>query len=193
MFRKTALLLFSFLFVILIKGPAWSSVEGAWDVSGEMTVKVKMTGYGVERETSYFEDEFIFHDDGSFEMIDLEGSWSQQGRKFFVYADPADIEDYFEVGLGDALDADVDVNLISYSFTGKGNKPSTRITGKFKMKMYFYVDEYDLEGTVNMVSTFTGYRSSGYFPARKTRLEDRAPAWVIDSIEKAIEKALQVQ
>lgn len=191
MYRKYVPLILSLVLIVLFCSQAWALVEGAWDVEGKTTAKVTIKGYGTEKETTYFEDEFVFYDDGTFEMIDMEGSWSQKARKFTVLLDPDDMESYFEEALGEMLGADVDIDIVSLSFTGSENKQSTRITGKIKMKMYLYVYDYDLQGTITVNTTFKGYRAYESAVSRESRDSDRSTASMLDSTAETIENYLQ--
>lgn len=192
MLRKIFPIILSTILIILFSSPAWSLVEGSWDINGKTTVIIKIKGYGTEKETTYFEDEFIFYDDNTFEMTDLEGNWGQERNKFTVYMEPADIEDYLKDSLEYMLDTDVDVSITSYSFYGSENKTSSKIKGKMKMKMSLYIDEYDLEGTVNVNSTFTGYRSNVYLSTQKTEDSNKTAASPMENIIKTIDHLLRI-
>jgi hypothetical protein len=192
MFKKIFPIVLCTILFILFSSPAWSLVEGSWDINGKTTVIIKIKGYGTEKETTYFEDEFIFNDDNTFEMTDLEGNWGQERNKFTVYMDPADIENYFKDSLEYMLDTDVDVYITSYSFYGSENKTSSKIKGKMKMKMSLYIDEYDLEGTVNVKSTFTGYRSNVYLSTQKTEDSNKTSASPMENTIKIIDHLLRI-
>ncbi|MDQ7787861.1 MAG: hypothetical protein RDU01_09640 [Thermodesulfovibrionales bacterium] len=191
MSKKWLITLLTVTFLFSIYHPVWSSVEGIWDINGKTTVKVTIKGYGTEKETTFFEDEFIFYNDNTFEMIDSEGTWSQERRKFNVYIDPADLEDYFEDNLEYMLDTDVDVYITSYSFYGSEDKSSHKIKGKMKMNMSLYIDEYDIEGTINVNTTFTGYRSYEYFPAQKTEESNMISSSPMENILNTIDYLLR--
>jgi hypothetical protein len=187
MISKLIPFVLSIMCIILFNSPAWSLVEGSWDVNGKTVVKVTIKGYGTEKETSYFEDECVFYSDGTFEMIDLEGTWKQKGRKFTVSIMPEDLEDYFEDTSEEMLDAEVDVDIISFSFSGSENKPSSKITGTMKMKMYLYVYDYDLEGTIIVTSTFKGYRTYDESSGGEPPFADKVSAPLLDTVAEAID------
>ena len=191
MFKKCLITLLTITFLFSLYNVVWSSVEGIWDINGKTTVTMKIKGYGTEKETTYFEDEFIFYNDNTFEMIDMEGTWSQERRKFNVYIDPADLEGYFEDNLEYMLDTDVDVYITNYAFSGSENKTSSKIKGKMKMKMSLYIDEYDIEGTINVNTTFTGYKSYEFFPTQKTKESNMISSSPMKNILKTIDHLLR--
>jgi hypothetical protein len=133
------------------------SVEGTWDVHGKMKVKVSFQGQS-ETAVDNAPDQFTFFNDGSFEMIDMDGTWSQQGSTFVINLDPDSISSYFEDGFSGELGLDVSVDVINMSFTGKVQKNGT-IKGSFKFSMNFDIEDYDdLQGTVTASANYTGTR-----------------------------------
>jgi hypothetical protein len=136
------------------------SVEGTWNVRGKMKVKVSLQGQS-ETVIDTVPDEFTFFNDGSFEMIDMDGTWSQQGSTFIVNLDPDSVSNYFEDGLSEEAGVDISVDVTDIIFNGTVQKNGT-IKGSFKLNMNFDIEDYDdLQGTVTASATFTGTRVSG--------------------------------
>src|SRR3990172_8305573 len=128
----------SLILLVMLSSPAWSSVVGMWDIVGTVTVKVSIKGLGSDSGRGPFVDEFVFNPDGTFDMVDMSGSWSQSGSGFIIELDPLEIEMYFEDGLA-AGGLDADVTVISTSFKGKESKDGSAIKGKFGMIMDIYI------------------------------------------------------
>lgn len=85
-FVSTLLVIFSLLGASHI---ARASVIGEWDIQGTLKVTVKIKGSKPATEKGGFVDHFIFHPDGTFEMIDLDGCrvsdyGDQRGDVFFM-------------------------------------------------------------------------------------------------------------
>ena len=155
-FVSILLVIFSLLGVTYL---ARASAVGEWDIQGTLKVTVKIKGFKPATEKGEFVDHFIFHPGGSFEMIDLDGTWMQKKTKFTVTLDPADIEAFFEEAFADeGLNAVVEVTSIS--FNGTEQKDGT-IKGKYSFKMDIFLLDDDLEGKVSVSGTFTGTRIAG--------------------------------
>jgi hypothetical protein len=163
MLRKYAVVSVLFFAVIGFSGVAWSSVVGTWDAYGTMTVKVSVKGYGSHTEKVNFEDDFIFHANNYFEIIDFAGAWSQKGKKFTVLLDADEIGDYFSDNLSDEVGTDVYVEVTKAAFSGQEQRNGT-IKGSFTMNMKLYVYDEDCEcerkGTLKVSGKFTGSRSA---------------------------------
>lgn len=133
------------------------AVEGTWDIIGKMKVKVSLQGHS-QTVTETAPDEFTFYNDGSFEMIDMDGTWSQEGSNFVINLDPDSISSYFEDNLSAETGLDVSVDVINMSFTGKVQKNGT-IKGSLKANMNFVIEDYDLHGTISASISYTGKRT----------------------------------
>jgi hypothetical protein len=135
------------------------AVEGTWNVQEKIKVKASIQGHS-QSASETFPDRFTFINDGSFEMIDMDGTWSQQGSNFIVNLDQDSISSYFEDNLSEELGLDVSVDVTNMIFIGKVQKNGT-IKGSFKLNMNFDIEDYDeLQGTVTASATFTGTRIS---------------------------------
>lgn len=155
MFKKLLTVLMVSFSIFLFSNLAWSSVsETTWDIDGTMRVRVSIQGLGSQSEAIDFSDEFNFHSDGSFEMIDWEGKWKQIRNRFTVNLDPAGVEAYFEEFLG-ANGLDVTVEVTKLSLTGTEQKNGT-INGKIILNMNFHLNDLDLNGKLNVTATVTG-------------------------------------
>ncbi len=151
------------------------SVVGTWEVSGTVTVKVTIGGDS-ETDTVPFEDEFTFYSDGEFSSLDMEGTWVQKKRKFWVNIDTEEVEYFFEDFL-EEMDYEAEFTVTKNAFSGSENKNGSTISGKIVLTMNFYIydeddeeddeDDYDVEakkakkGKLSAVATFTGTRTSG--------------------------------
>ena len=134
------------------------AVEGTWDVQGKMKVKVSLEGHS-QTVIDNAPDQFTFFSDGSFEMIDMDGTWRQQGSNFVINLDPDSVSSYFKDGFSEELGLDVSVDVTNMVFTGKVQKNGT-IKGSFKVIMNFDIEDYDLQGTVTASVNYTGTRIS---------------------------------
>ena len=158
MFKRFLIISIASLSIFAFSSIAWSSVEGKWDVLGKMTVKVSIKGHKAQTGKTVASDEFAFYGNGQFEMIDMEGTWTQKGKKFTVYLDPETVSEYFESVLSDELETDVSVTVTKIVFTGTELKNGT-IKGSFKFYMSFYIEDYDLPGKITASVSFTGRRA----------------------------------
>lgn len=164
------------------------AVEGTWDVQGKMKVKVSFQGQS-QTVSDTVPDQFTFFNDGSFEMIDMDGTWSQQGSNFVINIDPDSISSYFEDNLGGELGLDVSVDVINMSFTGKVQKNGT-IKGNFKVNMNFDIQGY--EGTVTASANYTGTRletssSSSVKKQERSQLTES----ILNMIKEELNKVVQ--
>jgi hypothetical protein len=152
--KHLAVLMVSFS-ILLFSNLAWSSVsETTWEIEGTMKVRVSIQGLGSQSEAIDFSDEISFHSDGSFEMIDWEGTWKQIRNRFTVNLYPADVEVYFEEFLGDN-GLDVTVEITKLSITGTELKNGT-INGRIILNMDFHLNDLDLSGKLSVTATITG-------------------------------------
>jgi hypothetical protein len=158
MFKRFLFIAIAALTIFAFSGIAWSSVEGKWDVLGKMTAKISIKGHKAQTGKTVVSDEFTFNGNGQFEMIDMDGTWTQKGKKFIVYLDPDTVSEYFESGLSDELETDVSVTVTKMVFTGTEMKNDT-IKGSFKLYMNFSIDDYDLPGKIIASVSFTGKRA----------------------------------
>jgi hypothetical protein len=190
MFKRLLVISIVTFSLVAFSGFAWASVEGTWDVQGKMTVKVSIKGYGSNTEKTDFSDEFTFHDDGAFDMIDMSGSWSQKKKSFVVNLDPDDVSQYFEDGLSDEIGTDVTVEVTKISFTGTEQKNGT-IKGTIKFNMILYIDEYDITGKVAVTTTFKGTRAEDTGISSAKEKEAAPSGSVLDAIEEGMNDSLQ--
>jgi hypothetical protein len=159
MFKRLLVIPVVLFSIIAFSGMAWSSVVGEWDIQGKMTTKASIKGHGTHTAKNVIADEFTFFENGQFAMIDMDGTWTQKGKKFTVYLDPETVSGYFESGMSDELDTDVSVTVTKMVFTGTELKNGT-IKGSFKLYMSFYIEDYDLPGKITAVVNFTGIRTN---------------------------------
>jgi hypothetical protein len=136
-----------------------SMLIGNWDVTGMVTTTVALVGRFPVTQRVAAVDAFTFSADGTFQMIDMSGTYTEQGTTFTVNLLPADVELYFEQGLGAALSAPVDVTVTSVSFKGTENWTAGVIAGAMTMSMWISVPSLGLQGTVKATVTFRGIRS----------------------------------
>ena len=133
-------------------------IVGTWQVKGKMKIKASVQGHS-QSVSETVPDQFIFSDDGSFSMSDMDGTWSQNGTNFVVNLDPDSISSYFEDNLAEETGFDVSVDVTQMNFTGTLQKNGT-IKGSFKLGMTFDIEDYDVHGSVSASATFTGIRAS---------------------------------
>jgi len=182
-----SIVIFSF---VAFSSFAWASVEGTWDVQGTMTVKVSIKGYGSQTVKTPFSDEFTFYGDGTFDMTDISGTWSQNKKKFTVNLDTEDVSQYFEDDLSDEIGTDVTVEVTKISFTGTEQKNGT-IKGTFKFNMVLYIDDYDITGKVVVTAPFKGTRSYDTGISSAKEKEATPSGSVLDAIEEEVNDSLQ--
>jgi hypothetical protein len=191
MFKRLLVISIVTFSIIAFSSFAWASVEGTWDVQGKMTVKFSIKGYGSHAEKTDFSDEFIFDDDGAFDMTDIAGTWSQKKKSFVVKLDPDDISQYFEDAISDEIERDVTVEVTKISFTGTEQKNET-IKGTLKINMKLYVDDYDfLTGKVAVTTTFKGTRAEDAGILSVKEKESIQSGSVFDVIEEELNNSLQ--
>jgi len=161
------------------------SVVGIWNVRGKMKVKVSFQGQS-ETVIDNVPDEFTFFNDGSFEMIDVDGTWSQQGSAFVINLDPDSLSSYFEDGLSEEVGLDISVDVTNMVFNGTVQKNGT-IKGSFKLDMNFEIEDYDLQGTVTASATYTGTRQAG---SSSSSVEEQERSEMTGSIFNMIKEEL---
>jgi hypothetical protein len=137
-----------------------SMLIGNWDVMARVTVTVALKGYLPVTRRAAALDAFTFSEDGSFQMTDLSGTYTEQGSTFTVNLPPADVELYFEQSLGASLGTQVDVSVTGLSFRGVENWRTGTVSGTMTMSMGVYIPSQSLQGTVKATITFKGVRSS---------------------------------
>lgn len=168
------------------------AVEGIWDVKGKMTIKVSVKGYGSETQRTSFTDEFIFDGDGDFEMIDMDGTWSQNGSSFIVSLDPESVADYFADNLSDEIGADVSVDVMQMSFIGKKQKNGT-IKGTMKLNLTFYIDDYDISGNVSVSSSYTGIQTSTQsISSMEENKASQMPGFILNTIQQELDNTVRM-
>ena len=137
-----------------------SMLIGNWDVTGIVTTTVTLVGYRPVTQRVPALDAFTFSEDGSFQMIDMSGTYTEQGTTFTVNLSPAEVELYFEQYLGAYLGTPVDVTVTGVSFGGTENWTVGTISGTITMLMGISIPSQGLQGTVKATVTFRGVRSS---------------------------------
>jgi len=156
------------LLIVSFTDQGWSAVQGEWTVAGTLTVAVSIKGLGVEKEVTEFQEEFTFHEDGRFEgdiedVMDLIGTWAQNGKKFTVQFDAQDVAAYLEEGLSYIVPGlEVNVEEVKVSLTGTENPKAESIKGKMNLSanLELTYTGVDLKGKVKATGAFTGIRSS---------------------------------
>ena len=140
--------------------PAGASVIGAWDVGGDMTIKIAIKGEGADKQTEYSGDVFEFSEDGSFAMTDMNGTWVQNGSKFIVTLDANAIELLFEsLFADDGLNVDVEVAAVKVK--GNESQAGDAISGTMALKLNLHFIDFDVPGKVKMNYKFEGTRLVG--------------------------------
>ena len=137
-----------------------SMLIGNWDVTGRGTTTVALVGYRPVTRRAAALDAFTFSEDGSFQMIDLSGTYTEQGATFRVNLSPAVVELYFEQSLGASLGTQVDVSVTGVYLGGSENWRTGAIGGTMTMSMGISIPSQSLQGTVKATVTFRGIRSS---------------------------------
>jgi hypothetical protein len=189
MVKKFLIISIVSLSIIAFSGIAWCSVEGNWDVVGKITVKVSIKGHGSQTARTTGPDEFTFYSDGQFEMIDMDGSWTQKKQKFIVYLDPTSVEDYYASGLSEEIGSDVSVTVTKITFTGTEQKNGT-IKGTVKLSMNFYIEDYDLSGKISATINYAGTRSEGYTSSIKERAASQLDGSLLDVVKEELNNAI---
>ena len=162
------------------------SMEGAWDVQGKMTIKVSIKGYGSETQRTSFADEFIFDGNGDFSMIDMDGTWIQNGSSFIVSLDPKSVSDYFADNLSDEIGSDVSVEVTQMSFIGKKQKNGT-IKGTIKLNLTFNIDDYDISGNVSVSTSYKGTQiSTQSMSSMKEDKRSEMPEYILNTIQQEL-------
>ncbi len=157
------------LLIVSFTDQGWSAVQGEWTVAGTLTVAISIKGLGVEKEATEFQEEFTFHEDGRFEgdiedVMDLIGTWAQNGKKFTVQFNAQDVAAYLEEGLSYTVPGlELNVEEVKISLTGTENPKADTIKGKISLiaNLEFTYNGVDLKGKANTTGAFTGERLSG--------------------------------
>ncbi len=157
------------LLIVSFTDQGWSAVQGEWTVAGTLTVAISIKGLGVEKEATEFQEEFTFHEDGRFEgdiedVMDLFGTWAQNGKKFTVQFNAQDVAAYLEEGLSYTVPGlGLNVEEVKISLTGTENPKADTIKGKISLNanLEFTYNGVDLKGKVKTTGAFTGERLSG--------------------------------
>jgi hypothetical protein len=139
--------------------PAWASVEGTWDVSGSSKVHVKIKGTPAQNDRQPAVDSFTFAPDGTFTMIDVSGTWTQNGRIFRVELDRSQVEALFEQEFAEQ-GYTVDVTVAESSIKGKESVDGQRIHGTLTMQLTLYIPVMARSGRVKATFLFDGQRRS---------------------------------
>ncbi|MFZ3137875.1 MAG: hypothetical protein WA126_10850 [Thermodesulfovibrionales bacterium] len=135
MCKKLSLVPLVIFFILILFNLAWSSVEGLWDVTGTTNINISMKGLKLEKLKLPFDDQFIFDNNGTFEMSDLEGTWIQKKTQFEVYLNHQNIASFFKDFIQDHYGLNVDVYVTKSSFKGKENSKKNIIEGNITLQM----------------------------------------------------------
>ena len=148
------------LILLLFAGsaPTLASVNGSWSVGGKLTTKVSVKGQGGNRQSGAASDFYEFFGDGTFQMIDMSGTWSQDGARFTVIMSPQEIELFFEDEFA-ALGYNVDVTVTAARLTGKEGVGGDTIKGTFALKLSLYINDLAASGKVKATYKFEGSRA----------------------------------
>jgi hypothetical protein len=163
-------------------------IVGTWQVKVKMKIRASVQGHS-QSVNETVPDQFIFSDDGSFSMTDMDGTWSQNGTNFIVNLDPDSINSYFEDTLAQETGFDVSVDVTQMNFTGTLQKNGT-IKGSFKLNMNFDIEDYDLHGTVTALATFTGTRSATSSLVKEEE-QSQIPVSILDVIKEELDNAVR--
>ncbi|NWF75053.1 MAG: T9SS C-terminal target domain-containing protein [Nitrospirae bacterium] len=152
---KRFMMFFLAVFLIIVYGTlASAAVEGTWTIQSTETTKLKIHGHGSENESQSVTSTWIFQTGGIFDGDDVKGTWSQDGKKFTVSLDTAQLADSIEADLS-ADGYNTTVTVTTVSFTGKEQKNGT-ISGKYKFKADIIFNDLATTGTINIKGNFTG-------------------------------------
>ncbi len=185
--RKLLSIAITSFMIFAFSNTAWCSVEGDWDITGKISVKVKIEGQRSEKSKGYIEDEFNFYPGGYFEMLDMDGNWAQTDRKFIVELNRDNLKDYYEDLLSSELGVSVNVAVIESAITGKENKNGT-IKGKFRLLISFFNDAYGLYGELQAKAGFKGTR---WGEVQSGMAEQGDPSQFDSALLEAVQKALK--
>jgi hypothetical protein len=123
------------LLIFVFSNYAWSSVEGLWDVTGSVTIKISIKNHKLQKLHPPFDDQFIFHNNGIFEMTDLGGIWTQKARRFQVFLSTQNVASYFREFIQDHYGLNVDVYVRKISFKGEEHIKKGTISGSINLQM----------------------------------------------------------
>jgi len=161
-------------------------IEGTWDVKAKMKLKASLQGHS-QSMTETVPDEFVFSNDGSFSMTDMDGTWSQNGTNFVVNLDPNSVSSYIEDNISAETGYDVSVDVTQINFTGTVQKNGT-IKGSFKFGANFEV--YGYHGSVSASATYTGTRSATT-SSFKEEGHSQLPVSILNVIEQKLYNAVR--
>lgn len=164
--------------------PAWASVEGTWDVSGSSKVHVKIKGTPAQDDRQPAVDIFTFAPDGTFTMIDVNGTWTQDGRIFRVELDRSQVEALFEQEFAEQ-GYTVDVTVAESSIKGKESVDGQRIHGKLTMQLSLYIPAMARSGRIKANFTFDGQRRSTELP-RAAELDAAAVREIVERAARGL-------
>ena len=162
MLKRLIILPVSLFCVLLLSSFSWSAVQGAWDMTGKITIMVKGKGIKTTVLRGRLDgDTWTFNDDNSFESDNVGGTWSQTGKKFFVNFDDDDITLFVEEMLSEEFETDITVDgIIKEIFKGTENTKKNTIKGSFKIYMigHGYDEKCDCDrtGKITVSGNFMG-------------------------------------
>lgn len=159
MSKKWIITLSIVVFLFSFHNLAWSSVEGMWDVTGSMTIKVSIPGEGSDKVTTPFTDTLIFYADNSFQMGGMHGTWNQKKSAYKVFLDEGSIETSFEELFWDYYELDTSCDITKVTFKGTENTKKQTIKGTMNIKMNIHFFDFDVIGKVTISAKLSGTRA----------------------------------
>jgi len=183
--KKFIILLILFSAIIGMYTTAPCSVVGTWEVEGWERMKVNIKGEWSQYERISAYDNYTFNADGTFAMLMMSGTWTQQGKKFTIEVSPDSVASYFEVFLSE-MGLDTDVTVTKIKLSGKENKDDT-IKGEMNLEMDIYFTLLDTEGKASVSFNFKGTRAGQ--PSSPGNNESlRSPKSILQAIQEKYTK-----
>lgn len=183
--KKFIILLILFSAIIGMYTTAPCSVVGTWEVEGWERMKVNIKGEWSQYERISAYDNYTFNADGTFAMLMMSGTWTQQGKKFTIEVSPDSVASYFEAFLSE-MGLDTDVTVTKIKLSGKENKDDT-IKGEMNLEMDIYFTLLDTEGKASVSFNFKGTRAGQ--PSSPGNNESlRSPKSILQAIQEKYTK-----
>lgn len=168
--KKLIIFCLSIVFAVTYSNFLYASMSGKWYVQGNITTKVSAKGYKSKTMKGSIDDIWMFNSDGSFETENINGKWSQTGKKFIINLNSEDVIANFEESLTEDLETDITIEAIT-KMTVTGNESKNgKMNGTIKIYMNIYSEELNIHGKAVFSGTFKGtllqtpaYDISGYW------------------------------
>ncbi len=181
MSRRILLVLLACLISVTLSGYAWAAVEGAWDISGVNTVKVKIKGTPTQTQKNNFTDTYTFGNNSSFQMLYISGMYSVNKNKFAVNLSDTDIVNYMtadlenEFSLAGYTAIVSNVVITKERFKGTENLKDGTIKGTVKIGVTMDIQVVELNAFVtvkaNSMYVFLGTRQAPLAPLTVQSIE----------------------